>query len=252
MEVIRAIILKSINYTETQKVIHVYSLEKGFLPLITPATVFRRKDNIIHLMQVVEIEYFENEKGYLQKLKTISPVTNNPNLYFDIFKMNIVLLWAEILSLILKGEDKNPDLYDYIVHSIDYLNTTQSDAGNFNLFFLYRLVSFLGFRINADTWKENHVFNISDGSFYPASPHVAYISGPNTAKIIHTLCCCKPEDLKNIPLNQQSRNILLDVILLFLSTHLNIDFNIKSIQVIREIFAWKSEKRENAKNHALW
>lgn len=237
MEVIRAVILKSINYTETQKVIHVYSLEKGFLPLITPAIIFKRKDNIIHLMQSVEIEYFENEKGNLHKLKTITPLTNNPNLYFDIFKMNIVLLWAEILSLILKGEGRNPDLFDYIVRSTDYLNTTRADTANFNLFFLYRLVSLIGFRINAETWKENYVFNISDGSFYPASPEVTYISGPNTAKIIYTLCCCKPEDLKNIPLNQQSRNILLDVILLFFGTHLNIDFNIKSIQVIREIFA---------------
>ena len=64
------------------------------------------------------------------------------------------------------------------------------------------------------------------------------ISGPNTGrKSIHRLCTCEVEDLKGIPLNREARNILLDVILTFYSIHLNIDFRVKSIRVIREIFA---------------
>lgn len=237
MEVIQAVILKSIGYTENQKIVHVYSREKGFLSLITPSSVFKRKSNIVHLMQVVEIEYFENEKGNLHRLQTISPVINTPDLYFDIFKMNIIQLWGEVLFLTLRNEDKDECLFDYLIRSIDYLNSTQSDTGNFNLFFLYRLPSLIGFRINADTWQEGYVFNIGNGGFYPPTSEISNVSGPNTAKIIYTLCSCRPEDLKNIPLNRQSRNILLDIILLFFSIHLNIDFNIKSIQVIREVFA---------------
>ena len=188
-------------------------------------------------MEIVEIEYFENEKGNLHKLRTVSPIVHTPNLYFDVFKMNITLLWAEILFLILKNEDRNEDLFDYITRSIDYLNSTLTDTGNFNLFFLYRLPALIGFRINADTWQEGRVFQISDGSFHTPTPKICSVSGPNTAKIIHILCTCQPEALKNIPLNRQSRNILLDVILLFFSSHLNIDFNIKSIHVIREVFS---------------
>lgn len=237
LQVVRAVILKSINYSETQKIVYAYTREKGFLSFITPVNIFKRKSNVVHLMQVVEIEYFENEKSNLHKLKTITPILNTSQLYFDIFKMNIVLLWAEILYLILKNEDKNEDLYDYIIRSADYLNSTQTDVGNFNLFFLYRLPTLLGFRIDTDSWQEGSVFNLSDGSFYPATSTIPHISGPNTARIIHLLCTCQPEELKAIPLNRQSRNILLDVILHFLNLHLNIDFNIKSIQVIREIFS---------------
>lgn len=237
MEIVRAIILKSINYSETQKIVYAYTREKGFLSFITPANIFKRKNNAVHLMQVVEIEYFESEKSNLHKLRTITPTLNTPHLYFDIFKMNIVLLWAEILYLILKNEDRNEDLYDYIARSVDYLNSTQANVGNFNLFFLYRLVTPLGFRINTDSWQEGSVFNISDGSFYPAASAMPHISGPNTARVVFLLCTCQPEDLQNIPLDRQSRNILLDVILHFFNLHLNIDFNVKSLQVIREIFS---------------
>jgi len=59
-------------------------------------------------------------------------------------------------------------------------------------------------------------FNINDGSFYPSDPATPYISGPNTAKIIYQLCTCPLAEIKAIPLNRQSRNILLDVILSFL------------------------------------
>ena len=206
--------------------------------MISPSVVFKRKTKTVHLLQISEIEFFENEKSDLHKLRQIFPIINLPELYFDIFKMNILLLWGEILNLILKNEGKNEELFDYLTHSIEYLNSTHNVIGNFNLYFLYRLAGFIGFRINTSSWQENYVFNINDGSFYPSDPATPYISGPNTAKIIYQLCTCPLAEIKAIPLNRQSRNILLDVILLFYSIHLNINFNIKSIQVIREVFAW--------------
>lgn len=237
MEVIQAIVLKTTHYTDTQKIVHVYSREKGYLSLITPSLIFKRKTSPVHLMQITEIEYFENEKGHLHKLRTAASVTNLADLYFDIFKMNIILLWGEILNLILKNEDKNEDLFDFITRSIEYLNSTRNDIGNFNLFFLYRLADFIGFRINTSSWQENYVFNINNGSFYPADTTSPYISGPNTATIIYRLCTCPLSEIKDIPLNREARNILLDIILLFYSIHLNVSFNIKSIQVIREVFS---------------
>ena len=223
MEIVQGIILKTSPYSETQKIIRIYTKEKGYLSMISPSVVFKRKTKTVHLLQISEIEFFENEKSDLHKLRQISPIINLPELYFDIFKMNILLLWGEILNLILKNEGKNEELFDYLTHSIEYLNSTHNDIGNF--------------RINTSSWQENYVFNINDGSFYPSDPATPYISGPNTAKIIYQLCTCPLAEIKAIPLNRQSRNILLDVILLFYSIHLNINFNIKSIQVIREVFA---------------
>ena len=54
--------------------------------------------------------------------------------------------------------------------------------------------------------------------------------------MIHKLCSCQVEELADIVLDRKSRSILLDIILLFFSIHLNTDFNIKSIKVIREVF----------------
>lgn len=153
MEIVQGIILKTSPYSETQKIIRIYTKEKGYLSMISPSVVFKRKTKTVHLLQISEIEFFENEKSDLHKLRQISPIINLPELYFDIFKMNILLLWGEILNLILKNEGKNEELFDYLTHSIEYLNSTHNDIGNFNLYFLYRLAGFIGFRINTSSWR---------------------------------------------------------------------------------------------------
>lgn len=237
METCKAVILRTIPYSDTQKIIQVYSLEKGYFSLISPSSLFKRKNSPLHPMQITEIEYFENETGGLYKLRSGWPVANLPNLYFDIFKMNILLLWGEILNLVLKNEGKNENLFQFISQSLEYLNSTRKDIANFNLFFLYRLASLLGYKINTDTWQEGHVFNIHDGNFCAPGSSIFPVSGPNTARIIYRLCTCEVDELRDIPLNREARNILLDIILLFFSIHLNINFNIKSIQVIREVFS---------------
>ena len=238
MQTVKAIILKSLPYSEQQQIMHVYSAERGYMQLITPMALFKRKNNhTVQCMQIVEIEYFPNERGRLHKLKSASSLVNTSSVYFDGFKMNIALLWGEILDLVLRHSDPNEDVFEYIRYSVEYLNTSREDIANFNLLFLFRLSRIMGFGIDTDTYRPDYVFNINDGCFYPTGAPENYYTGPHSARIIRELCVCPLESLKDIPLNQQSRKILLDIALLFLGFHLNLDFNTKSIRVIREIFS---------------
>lgn len=236
-EVCTGIVLKTSGYSDTLKIIHLYSKEKGYLSMIAPSALFKRKTKPLHLLQTIEVEYLPNDRGGLHRLKLAETLANLPNLYMNVIKMNILLLWGEILNTILRDEGTNESLFQYITRSVDYLNSSDGDAGNFNLCFLYRLTLPLGYRINTDTWQEGYLFNITDGSFYPADTVAPCVSGPNTARAIHTLCTCPIEALCDIPLNRSARNILLDVILLFYQHHLNLSFNSKALKVIREIFS---------------
>lgn len=238
MQTVKAVILKSLPYSEQQQIMHVYSAERGYMQLITPMALFKRKNNhTVQCMQIVEIEYFPNERGGLHKLKSASSLVNTSSVYFDVFKMNIALLWGEILDLVLRHSDPNEEVFEYVRYSVEYLNTSREDIANFNLLFLFRLSRIMGFGIDTDTYRPDYVFNINDGCFYPTGAPENYYTGPHSARIIRELCVCPLESLKDIPLNQQSRKILLDIALLFLGFHLNLDFNTKSIWVIREIFS---------------
>ncbi|WP_251620001.1 DNA repair protein RecO [Odoribacter lunatus] len=238
METVTGVILKTQDYTDSQKIVCVFSKERGYLTLISPSFVFKRNNNsrTAVCMQIAEIELYENLRGGFHKLRTLSPLVNNAAVCLNVYKMNIALLWSEILNLLLRKEPKNDALFDFIRYSVEYLNTTDGDIANFNLFFLYRLAALMGFRINTETYAEGALFNINDGNFVAPGTGAASISGPNAAKAIYRLCTCQVEELKAIPLDRQSRSMLLDIVLLFFGIHLNLDFNVKSIKVLREIF----------------
>ena len=202
------------------------------MTFMAPSFVFKRNNSRTAVcMQIAEIELYENTRGGLHKLKTMIPVVHNAAVY-----LNIALLWSEVLNLLLKKEPKNDALFDFIRYSVEYLNTTDGDIANFNLFFLYRLAALMGFRINTETYADGALFNVHDGNFVLPGSGASFISGPNAARAIYRFCTCKVEELKEIPLDRRSRSTLLDIVLLFFSVHLNLDFNIKSIKVLREIF----------------
>ena len=73
MEIVQGIILKTSPYSETQKIIRIYTKEKGYLSMISPSVVFKRKTKTVHLLQISEIEFFENEKSDLQNLSDHQP-----------------------------------------------------------------------------------------------------------------------------------------------------------------------------------
>ena len=64
MHTVKAIILKSIPHSEQQQILHVYSEERGYMQMITPLALFKRKANAsAQCMQIVEIEFIPNERG---------------------------------------------------------------------------------------------------------------------------------------------------------------------------------------------
>ena len=148
-------------------------------------------------------------------------------------KRHEILLTNAFLCCIM---EKNETLFQFITESIEYLNETTQGIGNFNLLFFYRLAGIIGYRIHTDSWQAGYLFNVQDGCFHPSGLQHGEISGPNTAYIIYKLCTGSIQEIMEIPLNQYSRNILLDIVLLYFSVHLNINFNIKGINVIREVF----------------
>lgn len=230
-----AIILKRIQYNDKQSIIHTYTLKDGFMEFITPNSSQRKKWGIIP-MQVVEIEFFLNQKGKINSVKNIYSVNSNAST-FEIANMNILMLWAEVLSVILRKEDCNPNIFDYIRSSIEYINEDTQNAQILNLFFLYNLLKFIGFKIDTSTYREDYLFSVEDGCFYPEKSPNKTISGVNSAKIIFKLSTCKAKDIDKIRLHKNSIKILLDIFLIYIDRHLNTKlYNNKSIKIIYEVF----------------
>lgn len=236
MKVVQVIVIKIVPYSDTQRIIRTFSKESGYLSFIVPTYLIKKRGEQIHPLQLLEIEFQPNDKGTLHKMKSATPLQTTHNLYFDIIKMNIALLWGEYLDLILREEKQNEALYNYLSTSIAYLTTLEESVGNYNLYFLYRLTTFVGFKIDSLSYHDGFIFNLENGKFFPESAGKEAIAGPNAARIVYQLISHPLDQLSNIRLNRQGRSILLDILSEYFSLHLNTDFHTKSMKVIRSVF----------------
>ncbi|MGL5682498.1 MAG: DNA repair protein RecO [Marinifilaceae bacterium] len=236
MRVVETIIIKTVNYNDTQRIVRTFSREAGYLSFIVPAYQLKKRGEQVHPMQLVEIEFESNDRSTLHKCKSITPRMQSHALYFDIVKMNIALLWGEFLDLVLRTEKQNTDLFDFLLNSITYLDAAGQGIGNFNLYFLYRLPTFIGFKIDTLSYRDGYIFNVENGKFYPADAGKPATAGPNAARIIYQLASHPLSQLENLKLNRQSRSILLDILIRYLSDHLNTEFNTPTVTVIRSVF----------------
>ena len=64
---------------------------------------------------------------------------------FDIAKSSLALFLSEVLSKVLKEEEANPALFEFLSHSMQYLDRAEANFENFHLQFLWQLAAFLGF-----------------------------------------------------------------------------------------------------------
>lgn len=236
MKVVEAIVIKIVPYNDTQRIVRTFTKESGYLSFIVPAFLIKKRGEQMHPLQILEIEFEPNERTSFQKMKSAIPLYVSHALYFDIVKMNIALLWAEYLELILRSEKQNEALYNYLSTSITYLDHLEEGIGNYNLYFLYRLTTLVGFKIDALSYHDGHIFNLENGRFYPPTSGKEAIAGPNAARIVYQLISHPLDQLNNIRLNRQCRSILLDIITGYFSLHLNTDFHTKGMEVIRSVF----------------
>lgn len=236
MEKTNAIILKSLPYTDTRTIVRCFSQEEGYMSFITNDSHYKKKKNFLP-MGIAEIEFFRNKRGELHSLIRISHTHPLFSVYADIGRMNILLLWVEILEGLLSREEADETLYEYIKTSVIHMEENPHTASNFNLFFLYNLLRLIGIGIDTSTYKPGYEFCITDGSFQPPGKNARNVSGPNSAKIIHSLCTGRLDYTEKLRLNGKARSVLLDILLLYIDRHFNTKlYASKGIDILRQVF----------------
>ena len=173
--VTEAIILNSIKYSETSVIMKCYSQNYGILSFIIKGVRSRKRTKFslgsIEPLSIVEIEFNRLKKGELSHLKNIKSVVIYDDLRFNIIKSNIALFLAEFLSTVLRFQEKNASLYQYIKDSLVTLDKI-SKYENFHINFLINLLKFLGIKpeVNNENCKffdiENGIFKAINDSHY--------------------------------------------------------------------------------------
>lgn len=233
------IVLKQIKYGETSIIAHLYTRRWGRLGILVPGARTSSKNRKAHLFQpltILELEVYYKASRDLQKIKEVR--NHNPFMHLtgDPVKSSVALFLAEILNKALREEEPNEELFDFLDSHIQILDIMDTGVGNFHIYFLLRLSSYLGFNPSLPPDEKDLWFDLSLGTFTPVPPAHDSFLAPGLASLLIPFLTVQASGLASIKIDRQKRNDLLEGILRYYYLHLEGLGEIRSHAVLQALF----------------
>lgn len=233
---VKAIVLSKIKYRDNDLIVSCYTQHRGLSSyLIRGAYTSKRSGTIAYYQLLSQLEIVETYKPnqslhYIKEVKS-SFVYNT--LHTNVIKSSIVLFLAEMLANVLKEEEQNNLLFDYLELALQWLDS-ETNYANFHLLFLLKLTKHLGFYPDT-TDLEAGVFNLQSGYFEPNSKHIYAVSTENNT-LLKQLLGMNFDVLNSIKLHADQRQAFLQMLMQYFELHLGYFKKPKSLQIFNEIF----------------
>ena len=224
----KGIALGYIRYRETSIIAKVYTEVFGIQSyIVNGVRSSKSKTNRIALFQpltLLEMVVYHKKKDdnvhRISEMKCYAPFQTLP---YNVAKSSLALFVTEILGKTLREEETNELLFEFLEHSVLYLDEAERDFENFHIQFLMQFASFLGFGIEAvdeldRELKSNHYPQIADQIEEDATRQLL-MNGYGV--IAH--------------LDRQRRVSILEKVLFFYKIHMDSLGEIRSLEVLKEV-----------------
>lgn len=230
-----AIVLSSIQYGETGKILKCYTQKTGIQSFFVKGTHSKKQkiSALFHPLTQIEVVYKENKNKSLNHFSEVRQSRHYINLHSQAEKTCIALFLAEILHSVLKEEEYNPKLYEFLQNSFLKFDENKNSFADFHLWFLLNLTVYLGFYPNIDF--DSKYFDLVEGISTDANPGHFFVDGDELKsweKLIQLDFFQQTENL----FNQNQRKSLINILLKYYELHIS-DFRPpKSLEVLTVIF----------------
>ena len=235
----QAIVLHSIKYGETRLIVDMFTRNFGrqsFIVSIPKTPKGKIKKQFFQPLTLLEIETDIRQNLQLQKLGDVRLAIPFTSIPFEPDKLAISLFVAEFLYYALRSEQRNELLYDYLEHSIMWLDGQQNSFANFHLVFLLRLTRFLGFYPNLDDYEDGDYFDLRESEFMRNPPVHKDFLHPEEAKKVQLMMRMDFPTMHLFRMSHEERNRLLEVALKYYRLHLPDFPEMKSIEVLQALY----------------
>jgi DNA repair protein RecO (recombination protein O) len=235
----RGIVLKTTDYGENSVIVQVFTEKLGLQSYIIngvkkpKAKISRNMLQPLHLLDMV---VYHKNTGNVQR---IAELKNSPVLQtipYDIIKSSIALFLNEVLYKSIRQQTADENLFDFAFSAIEWLDHQTTALANFHLLFLIQLTRYLGFYPDRNRANDADYFDLKNGVFNRYKPDsVLYLSPPHTQNFSRLLQCSF-ENLAELKFTNDERRYLIAKLLEYYSLHIEGFGNIRSHEVLEEVF----------------
>ena len=232
------LIFHALRYSDDQLIVEGLARNYGrvsFVVRISHAPRAKVRHVIFQPMAVLEVQWEEKPRAKL--MRPIAARVSQPwsSLHTSPVKAAITLFLAEFLLQVCRHEQSGELFFDYLLHSLTWLDTAEEGFANFHLLFLMRLAQFLGIAPNtSDTGLP--FFDLMAAEFVSRAPAHAYYIYGDEARAFEQLLRMNFSTMHLFQLTRMQRNRILELILTYYRLHIPSLPELKSWDVLREIF----------------
>ena len=208
----------------------------SFVVSIPKSSKSKLRKQFFQPLSMLSLEYDYRPKVQLQKIRNVALFHPYSSLPFDIDKLTVGMFISEFLYHSLYGEQQNEQMFDYISDSLMWFDSSPSPTANFHLVFMMRLSLFLGFYPNLDDFVPGCVFDLRSGSFSSVAPLYSDYLLPDEASQMSLMMRMNYSTMHLFKFTRAQRNRLLDVIVQYYRLHIPGFPEMKSLDVLRNIY----------------
>ncbi|MCA5005350.1 DNA repair protein RecO [Sphingobacterium bovistauri] len=234
----KGIALKITNYSENSIIAQIFTESFGIQSYIINGAkkpTAKIHVNMLQPLHLLDMVVYHKDNGAIQRIKEATPSPTLQEIPLDITKSSVAIFLNEILYKVLKQQQPDPHLFNFIEQSILWLDQTDKPIQNFHLCFLMKLSRFLGYMPTASA-KPLAYFDLVDGVFTNFAPaHTYTLQEPHT-DMFHVILNISYEESHTIQMKHEDRIYLLSQIINFYKLHTENFGSVNSLQILEEIF----------------
>lgn len=224
----RGIALGYIRYKETSIIAKVYTEAFGIQSyIVNGVRSTKSKTNRIALFQPLTlldmVVYHKNKDDSVHRISELKCYHPFATLPYDVIKSSLALFVTEMLGKVLREEETNEPLFQFLEQAVLFLDEADSRFENFHIQFLLELATHLGFGIDELDDLETEL----RGNHYPHRADA-------TEREILTQLLFGPFGTP-VQMDRTRRTAILEKILFFYKIHLDALGEIRSLDVLKEV-----------------
>jgi DNA repair protein RecO (recombination protein O) len=238
LEKTRGIFLHGIKYSETSLIATIYTESFGRQSLMINGIHSKNslaKASVFQPLYLLDLEIYHHPGKEIQRLKNARITTPFTTIPFDIRKSSQVIFLSEVLYKCLREEEANAELFNFIFHSLSFLDLTDSGISNFHIWFLFRLTMFLGIFPNRNNAGISMFFDLQKAQFVSHEPLHNQFTNKQETLLFSRLFDVDFASLEKLSYTQNERKLVLEKLLEFYKIHFDNLGEIKSLSVLKEV-----------------
>ena len=239
LETTNGIVLHYNRYNDDSAIVDIFTLSHGSLSFLVRDRRQQRKGGLhatlLRPLNIIELVFDYRPSASLQRIQELHMSHCYTSLPYDPIKETVALFLSEFLHDALRSEVQNPDLYHYILYSLQWLDAANEGIANFHIAFLTRLTFYLGFWPNIKGRESLPYFDLRESiATSTEPPHGAYIKNEEAAAL-SKLLRMNLRNMHKFRMTRQQRSRILDLLTLYYQLHVPEFRNLRSLSVLREV-----------------